>query len=172
MSEEHPTIKLLEEKFGAQHFEVAEYAAGMKAVIMPKALLKDFILFLRDDERCGYEQLIDIIGIDYLGYPERTTRFALVYQLLSHRYNHRLVVKVLLEEPDLTIATLTDIYHSAEWPEREAAEMFGFTFEGHPDPRRLLLCDLFEDVHPLRKDYPLKGRGERNRFEKVHQDTA
>ncbi len=172
MSEDHPTIKLLEEKFGAQHFEVTEYTAGMVAVIVPKSLLADFIQFLHDDERCSYEQLIDIIGIDYKGYPRQTTRFALVYQLLSHRYNRRLVIKVLLEEPDLTVPTLTGIYHSADWPEREAAEMFGFTFEGHPNPKRLLLCDLFDRVHPLRKDYPLKGRGERDNFKLVHQDTT
>jgi len=172
MSEKHPTIKLLEEKFGAQHFEVTEYAAGLAAVIVPKSLLPDFMQFLHDDERCSYEQLIDIIGIDYLGYPKKTTRFALVYLLLSHRYHRRLTVKVWLEEPDLTVSSLTGIYHSAEWPEREAAEMFGFVFEGHPDPRRLLLCDLFEGEHPLRKDYPLKGKGERDRFNLVYQDTA
>ena len=81
-------------------------------------------------------------------------------------------VKVLLEEQDLTVPTLTGIYHSADWPEREAAEMFGFTFEGHPNPKRLLLCDLFDRVHPLRKDYPLKGKGERDNFKLVSQDTT
>jgi len=167
----HSSIELLCRRFGAQHFQTGQHV-GMDAVIVPKSILAEVMRFLHDDEHCCYEQLTDLIGIDYLGYPQRETRFGLVYLLLSVRHNRRLAVKVLLEEPDLSVPTLTNIYSGANWPEREAAEMFGFSFVDHPDPRRLLLSDLFEGVHPLRKDYPLTGRGERNGFKVVGRDTA
>ena len=171
MSQEHPTVKQLQEKFGEQHFSVAAFA-GMVTVTAPKSILLEIMQYLHDDPECDYAQLTDVIGIDYQCYPKPMPRFAIVYPLLSLRHNRRLFVKVLLEEPDLTVPSLTGIYHSAEWAEREAAEMFGFVFAGHPDPRRLLLCDLFEGEHPLRKDYPLRGKGERDRFPMITREDA
>ena len=125
MNQEHPTVKLLQEKFGSQHCQVTEYA-GMVTVLAAKSILLEIMRFLHDDEQCCYEQLTDVIGIDYLGYPQETMRFALVYPLLSLRHNRRLVVKVLLDESDMAVPSLTGIYRGAEWPEREAAEMFGY----------------------------------------------
>ncbi len=171
MSTDHPTVQQLQEKFGAQHIAAEEFA-GMVTVTAPKSILLEVMQFLHDEPECDYAQLTDVIGIDYQGYPKPSPRFALVYPLLSLNHHRRLVIKILLEEPDLTVPSLTGIYASAEWAEREAAEMFGFVFEGHPDPRRLLLCDLFEGEHPLRKDYPLHGKGERDRFEKITRENA
>jgi NADH-quinone oxidoreductase subunit C len=173
MEQEHPTIPLLKEKFGPDHFQVEKRLDGLTQATIPTSILLEVMQFLHDDPQCDYEQLTDVFGIDYQGYPRRmSTRFALVYTLLSLRHNRRLVLKVFLEEPSLTAPTMTGIYNSALWPEREAAEMFGLTFQGHPDPRRLLLCDLFEGKHPLRKDYPLKGMGERESFKVVDREMA
>jgi len=171
MNQDHSTVRRLQDKFGAQHFAVEEFA-GMVTVTAPKSILREVMQYLYDDPECAYAQLTDVIGIDYQGYPKHSPRFAIVYPLLSHQHNQRLFIKILLEEPDLIVPSLAGIYASAEWAEREAAEMFGFVFEGHPDPRRLLLCDLFEGEHPLRKDYPLRGKGERERFEKITRENA
>ncbi len=168
---EHPTVAILREQFGEQHFNAREFR-GDTTVIVPKSLLLDVIRFLHDDPRCGYNQLTDVWGADYLNYPNEEARFGILYPLLNIEENRRITVKVLLSEQDLKVPSLTGLYAGAEWPEREAAEMFGFVFEGHPDPRRLLLCDLFEGKYPLRKDYPLKGMGERESYTPVTTESA
>jgi len=172
MNSNHPTIEQLYQKFGEQCARSENHAAGMQVVIIPKSRLLDVMRFLHDDGACAYEQLTDVVGIDYLGYPQARKRFALVYPLISVIYNRRLIVKVYLAEDDLTVPSLSGIYRGAEWPEREAAEMFGFVFTEHPDLRRLLLCDLFKGKHPLRKDYPLRGQGERDNFRIVTRKTV
>jgi len=172
MSPKHPSLTLLQEKFGAKLLQTEILADDSIAVIIPQAMLTEVMQFLHDDPECDYKQLTDIMGIDYQGHPKQKHRFGLVYPLLSLTHNRRLIIKLLLDEPDLTVPTVTGIYNSAVWAEREAAEMFGFTFAGHPDPRRLLLCDLFEGKHPLRKDYPLTGQGERESFKIVSHETA
>ena len=167
------TFELLSENFGSQSFDEVDYAGGTKAIIVPKSILVEVVRFLYDDEQCSFEQLTDVIGIDYQGYVQETpSRFALVYPMLSLSHNKRIILKVWVPEEDMTVPSLTGIYCGANWPEREAAEMFGFVFEGHPNPKRLLLCDLFEGKHPLRKDYPLKGQGERESFRIVDRETS
>ena len=168
---EHPTVAKLGEKFGHQHCDVREFR-GMTTIIVPKSILLDVLRFLHDDPVSGYNQLTDVWGADYAGYPEEEARFGILYPLLNVEENRRIIIKVLLSEDDLSVPSATGIYRGAEWPEREAAEMFGFVFEGHPDPRRLLLCDLFEGKYPLRKDYPLKGEGERESYTPITIESA
>lgn len=72
----------------------------------------------------------------------------------------------------MQVPSLTSLYKGANWPEREAAEMFGFEFQGHPDPRKLLLCELFDGKYPLRKDYPLQGEGERDSFNTIYLESS
>ena len=149
MSEENATIELLREQFPEQ--VSLEKNVGMTTVVVPKAVLLDVMLFLRDDDRCSFEQLNDVIGIDYLGYPEPRPRFALVYPMLSVKHNRRVFIKVYLEEPDLTVRSLTGIYRGAEWPEREAAEMLGVTFEGSPEAGPFVLPDDWDGPPPLQR---------------------
>ncbi len=127
--------------------------------------------FLRNDPRTKFEQLCDLAGIDYLEFPDATDRFAVIYSLLSLTHNHRLWIKVFVNDPDPSLESVTGIWAGAEWPEREVFDMFGIRFENHPDLRRILTPDGFED-HPLRKDYPLRGKGEREQFEVVRRDSA
>jgi len=91
--------------------------------------------------------------------------------LLSLTHNHRLWIKAFVNDPDPELPTVTSIWKGAEWPEREVYDMFGIRFAGHPDLRRILLPQNFKD-YPLRKDYPLTGKGEREDFEVVTRETA
>lgn len=111
----------------------------------------------------GFDFLTDITAIDYLEYEGATDRFAVVYLLTSNGTGARLTVKTFINPPQPTLPTVTGLWAAADWLEREVADMFGVVFEGHPDPRRLLMPDEFGDF-PLRKDYPLKGLGERHNF--------
>jgi NADH-quinone oxidoreductase subunit C len=108
--------------------------------------------FLRDDSGCLFKVLIDICGVDF---PERNPRFEVVYQLLSLAQNQRIMVKVETSA-DIPVPSATSIFSSAGWFEREAWDMFGISFSGHPDLRRILTDYGFEG-HPLRKDFPLTG---------------
>ena len=111
--------------------------------------------FLRDDSGCLFKALIDICGVDF---PDRDPRFEVVYQLLSLAQNQRLRVKVETDE-DTPVPSVTGIFSSAGWFEREIWDLFGISFSGHPDLRRILTDYGFEG-HPLRKDFPLTGHVE------------
>jgi NADH-quinone oxidoreductase subunit C len=117
-------------------------------------------LSLRDQEDLGFEQLIDLSGVDYLGYGGRTDRecrFAAVSQLLSVRNNWRLRLRVFAENVFFPVLpSLTEIWPSANWYERETFDLFGIMFEGHPDLRRIL-TDYGFVGHPFRKDFPVSG---------------
>jgi NADH-quinone oxidoreductase subunit C len=101
--------------------------------------------------------------VDYLEYPDAVDRFGVIYCLLSMQSGERLIVKTYLNEPDLTVKSVYDLWRGADWLEREVFDMFGIVFEGHPDLRRILMPEEFT-AFPLRKDYPLKGYGERHNF--------
>ena len=172
MNQQHPTLLLLREKFPSAALDVEQHGDCTVVVVSPQQLT-ELVRFLRDAPDCAYDQLTDVVGIDYLNHPQpKSGRFAVVYPLLSLIHNRRITLKVYLNESAPELPSLTDIYFGALWPEREAAEMFGIKFTNHPDLRRLLLGDLFEGKHPLRKDYPLKGLGERDSFDIVDHDTA
>ncbi len=133
--------------------------------------LLDVARFARDDPRTSFEQLIDLTAVDYLNFPDAEDRFAVIYSLLSLTHNHRLWLKVFVNDPNPEVPSVTAIWRGADWPEREVLDLFGIGFAGHPDPRRLFLPDSFSD-HPLRKDYPLRGKGERAAFETVTRESA
>ncbi len=110
------------------------------------------ITFLRDDERCAFASFIDITAIDW---PSRERRFDVVYHLLSPKLNQRIRVKIEAGE-DTRVPSIVDVFPGADWFEREAYDLYGVVFTGHPDMRRLLTDYGFEG-HPLRKDFPLTG---------------
>lgn len=126
---------------------------------------------LRDDATCRFEQLIDLTCVDYLNFPNATDRYGVIYSLLSLTHNHRLWVKSFVNDPAPKLPSVTSIWKGADWMEREVYDMFGIVFEGHPDLRRILTWEGFE-ANPLRKDYPLRGRGERENYEIVTRDSA
>ena len=171
---QHPTVALLQEKFGAQHCHLTEHY-GQFTVTIPKSILEEVLTFLYEDgESKNYKQMSDIFGIDYEGYPdsEKRARFALRYQLLNLDENLRISIKIECSEEDMNVATATQLYAGASWMEREAMEMFGFDFEGHSDPRKLLLNELFDGKFPLRKTYPVTGEGERDSFTPITREVS
>ena len=115
----------------------------------------DVTLFLKTSKDTKFRQLIDITVIDY---PERNQRFDLIYLFLSHEFNQRIILKYSISEHEV-IPSLTNIFPSANWMEREVFDMYGVSFKDHPDLRRILTDYGFEG-HPLRKDFPLTGHSE------------
>lgn len=114
----------------------------------------------------GFDLLSDVAGVDYLNYPDATDRYAVVYNLANTKTAERLVVKAYANDPDPSVPSVVPLWEGADWMEREVFDLFGVDFPGHPDLRRILMPDGF-DGHPLRKDYPLRGYGERHNFESV-----
>ena len=117
--------------------------------------IEEILQFLRDDRECQFTTLLDICGVDY---PDRAERFDVVYTLLSLRQNNRVRVKIAVEEEQI-VPTVTEVFSSALWYEREVWDMYGVLFGGNPDLRRILTDYGFEG-HPQRKDFPLTGHVE------------
>ena len=117
--------------------------------------LIDVISFLKTNNQTKFRQLIEITAVDY---PEKENRFKMVYLLLSHEHNKRIIIDYTIKETDI-IHSLTSIFPSANWMEREVFDMYGLNFKNHPDLRRILTDYGFEG-HPLRKDFPLTGHNE------------
>jgi NADH-quinone oxidoreductase subunit C len=129
-------------------------------VIFPAAeLLKCLHAF----KAAGFDQLTDLTAVDLLEYGNATDRFEIVYCLLNVDSGLRLIAKTYLNEPDLTIPSATPVWFGADWLEREVYDMYGVVFDGHPNFKRLLLPQEFQSF-PMRRDYPVKGRGERHNF--------
>jgi NADH-quinone oxidoreductase subunit C len=127
---------------------------GQAVVTAPASALPDALRTLRDDAELRFDLLADLTAVDYLG---RTPRFEVVYQLQSIPHRHRLRVKTAVDGPEPQVPTASGVWKSALWAEREAYDMFGIRFAGHPDLRRILMYPEFQG-HPLRKDYPLNQR--------------
>ena len=127
-------------------------AYGELTVLVSAEAIVRVLTFLRDDPRCLFVSFIDICGADY---PGREKRFDVVYHFLSPRHNSRIRVKVETDEVT-PVPSVIDVFPAANWFEREAYDLYGILFSGHPDLRRLLTDYGFEG-HPLRKDFPLTG---------------
>ncbi|HLF93820.1 MAG TPA: NADH-quinone oxidoreductase subunit C [Planctomycetota bacterium] len=152
-------IETIKAKFADQVLGLHEHA-GQKYVHVKRDRIVELLKALRDE--CGFDSLTDLTAVDYLnqGMPER---FCVVYNLYSFKENVRTRVKAFVPEGDASIDSVSALWKSAPWAEREVYDLFGITFKGHPDLKRLVLPEGYEG-HPLRKDYPLTGRGERMDF--------
>jgi len=127
-------------------------ALGELTLTVERDKIVEALTLLRDDPACQFEVLIDICGVDY---PERAERFDVVYHLLSPRLNQRVRVKITTDET-APVASVNDVFPAANWYEREAYDLYGIRFTGHPDLRRILTDYGFQG-YPLRKDFPLTG---------------
>ena len=134
------------------HISDIVIANGEITILAQAERIEKVLLFLRDNPECLFKQLVDVCGVDW---PERSKRFDVVYHLLSLQFNRRIRVKIETDE-ETPVPTATEIFKSALWFEREAWDMYGIFFMGHPDLRRLL-TDYGFTGHPLRKDFPLTG---------------
>ncbi len=129
-------------------------------ITISSSQLLDRMQHLRD--KAGMNMLCDVTAVDLLEY-DSPDRFRVVYQLLNTNTGERLEVRTHVNDPEPTVPSMYSLWRSADWLERECFDMFGIHFRGHPNPKRLLLPEEFQSF-PLRKDYPVKGRGERHNF--------
>jgi NADH-quinone oxidoreductase subunit C len=145
-------------RLGARVLETHEHHGDHTAVITAEGIV-DALRFCRDEPDLGFDMLMDLTAVDYLKYPGREDgpRFDVVYHLYSVTHNHRVRLKVPVEQDAPTVPTATALWPIANWLEREVWDMYGIRFDGHPDLRRLLLYEEFVG-HPLRKDYPMERR--------------
>ena len=177
---DHPALGPVKSHFAGQGLKVAEFR-GQITIVASREKVHQVLKFLKEDPRCAFDFCCDVAGIDYLGYPEAMGRFAVVYNLISTTLNHRLFVKTYLDptldpsgtldDPGLHTPSACDLWSGCNWPEREVYDLFGIRFDNHPDLRRILLWEKYP-AHPLRKDYPLTGRGERESYRVIDRESA
>ena len=146
-------VSLLANEFAATIANVTE-ALGEVTIVAARDGLIELLTFLRDAPGFQFNFLSDLSGLDLGEFAE--PRFAVNYHLYSLVHNHRLRVKVFLDEEDPHVPTVSGIWATANWHEREVYDFFGVIFDGHPDLRRILMPADYEG-HPLRKDFPIKG---------------
>lgn len=142
-------VSAIEKKFAV--LKKTEFR-GETTLLVERAQIKDLCRFCKDE--LGYTYLIDISGVDNFG---EEPRFEVVYELCQFERNENLRLKVRVSEDELSVATVSDLWLTADWHEREAYDMFGIKFDGHPDLRRILMWDGYP-FFPLRKDFPLAGK--------------
>lgn len=143
--------KFLKDKFPQAVQGIDEFRGETTVVVEAKKLL-EVMAFLKQDSELSYDMLIDQTGVDF---PGRPLRFSLSYLLHSMKFNNRIRVKTSVAQGD-AVDTVSSVWRSADWMERETSEMFGITFRNHPNPKHILLTDDFAG-YPLRKDYDVKG---------------
>lgn len=190
----HPALNKLKSQFPDTRFQVGEFR-DMVTVVVPRQNIVETCTFLRDDPKLRYDFLSEINGVDYLNYAGAKDRFGVNYGLVSiAQSTRRLWLKVFLNpqhptapgsqwnkirdeeimeksDPGLRVQSVTGVWPGAEWMEREVYDMLGIVFTGHPDLRRILTWNGF-DNYPLRKDYPLRGVGERENYKIITRQGA
>lgn len=143
-------VEKLQGSFGSEILDVVEFR-GETTVTVKKDRIVEICTFMRD--QCGFNFLCDLCGVDYLG---SSPRFMVVYNLYNINAKQRFRIKVPVEEDDACVDTVSTVWATANWPERECWDLYGISFNDHPDLRRILMPADWEG-HPLRKDYPVQG---------------
>lgn len=143
----------IKEKFADQVIEVVEFRDQVSVIVKRDQILS-ILKFLHDDPLLSLDHLQDLTAVDYI--KKKEIRFEVVYNLYSIRHRHKIRLRAQVPENDTKIDSVVPIWSGANWHERECYDMFGITFTGHPDLRRILMPEDWEGF-PLRKDYPLKG---------------
>ena len=186
----HPAFAPLKGMFPETKFLASEFR-DMVTLVVPREKISAVCMFLRDEPKLKFDFLCELNGIDYLNFPGAPHRFAVTYGLTSLTNNKRLWLKVMLDptretepgndvrdevaleqgDPGLIVDSVCGVWPGAEWMEREAYDMFGIVFRGHPDLRRILTWNGYGS-YPLRKDYPLRGVGEREAYKIITREGA
>jgi NADH/F420H2 dehydrogenase subunit C len=156
----HSIAEKIKGRFPDEFVETREHR-GQLAVTVKKDRIVDICRFLHDDPDLAFNHITDVTAVDY---PNDEERFEVVYHFYSIPKNQRIRLKARVREEDCAIDSVSGVWQGANFMEREVYDLMGIRFNGHPDLRRILLPDDF-DGHPLRKDYPVEGRGWRNTFE-------
>lgn len=163
----NPSAEALRSRFGAA-IKVVDVVWGETTVVVDRALVHDIVQWLHDDPSQRYDYLSDVTAVEFRDLEQP---LEVVWHLRSLPYRRFLRVKVQLERgTELEVPSVWDIYKGADWLERECFDMFGITFAGHPDLRRILMWEQYREGYPLRKDFPLRGRFSRS--EQLRQALA
>lgn len=163
LAKEQEALAQLRTKFPAAVLADRVFRKQLFVDIAPEAV-KNVLRFLRDDPALEFRYLVDLTCADYMKLPDYAReRFGVTYILYSHKLDARLRLKAWVSDATPELPTVSDVFGSANWAEREVFDLYGIRFAGHPGLKRILMPDDY-DGHPLRKDYPLKGRGERDSF--------
>jgi NADH-quinone oxidoreductase subunit C len=160
---------VLKEKFPESFLEITDFRDMLTIHIRGEQAL-DLLRTLKTDPRFAFNFLADITAVDHLELGGHT-RFAVVYHLLNQYEVQRVVVRAWVDEEHPSLPSAYSLWKTADWQEREVYDLFGIEFIGHPDLRRIMNPDDFQH-HPLRKNYPLQGRGERNKFKVVKRSIG
>ncbi|HTL27587.1 MAG TPA: NADH-quinone oxidoreductase subunit C [Tepidisphaeraceae bacterium] len=187
---EHPALQPLKQRFPNVKLLVGEFR-DMITVIVPRENILEIAQYLHDDPAQNYDLLSELNGVDYLNYPGARHRFGVNYGLVSIDNSRRLWLRVYLDpqhdttpgtairdedlaasgDEGLKVSSVTSVWPGAEWMEREVYDMYGIIFTGHPDLRRILTWNGFGS-YALRKDYPLRGVGERENYQIITREGA
>ncbi|MFO0877238.1 MAG: NADH-quinone oxidoreductase subunit C [Gemmataceae bacterium] len=157
------TVGRLKQRFSEATLTTSEFRDNFRVHVGADHLLA-VLGFLKTE--CGFEMLVELGGADYLHYPEATDRYGVWYCLLNISTGQRIIVKSFANDPDPHLPSVFPLWKGSDWMEREVYDMYGVIFDGHPDLRRVLLPDEYTSF-PMRKDYPLRGKGERHNFQPI-----
>ncbi len=158
---EEKVVARLKDRYPQHVLGHAEYRNQLAVTVKSDGIVP-LLRSLKEDPELAFVRLVDLCGMDYLGRDE-AERYAVAYHLHSFQHGLWIRIRALVPERPGEIDTLSGVWACAEWLEREAFDMYGIRFRGHPDLRRILMPDYYT-AFPLRKDYPLRGQGERDRF--------
>jgi NADH-quinone oxidoreductase subunit C len=156
------TVRKLRQKLGESAVTTSEFRDNFRVLVGPDRAY-EALEHLKAD---GFDLLAELGGADYLHYPDARDRYGIWYCLTKTATGERLVVKTFANDPDPKLKSVYALWKGSDWMEREVYDMFGVEFTGHPDLRRILMPDEFTSF-PLRKDYPMRGRGERHNFRSI-----
>lgn len=165
MADTPAAITELQNALGARfpHLEWSSFRDNHRLHIGPDRI---FEILRTLKEAFGFDLLVDIAGVDYLEYPGAKNRYGVVYTLVNTKTGLRLYVKTFANDPAPKLPSVFSLWKGSDWMEREIFDMYGVVFTDHPDLRRILMPEEFT-AFPLRKDYPLRGKGERHQFEVI-----
>jgi NADH-quinone oxidoreductase subunit C len=157
------TIDRLKQRFGKDAITTSEFSDNFRVHVEPGQVhaVLDYLA-----HECGFDMLAELGAADYLQYPDAKNRYGVWYILVNTATGERLFVKTFANDPNPALPSVYPIWKGADWMEREVFDMYGVEFDGHPDLRRILMPDEFTSF-PLRKDYPMRGRGERHNFQPI-----
>jgi NADH-quinone oxidoreductase subunit C len=153
-------VELLTQRFGASAIATSQFRDNFR-VIVDSGRVFELLECLK--RAGGFDMLAELTAADYLHYPDAKDRYGVIYVLVNTTTGLRMVVKTFVNDPEPRLPTVYPLWKGADWMEREVYDMYGVVFDGHPDLRRILMPEEFT-AFPLRKDYPMRGRGERHNF--------
>lgn len=164
----HHLAERIQSQFPEGFIEAKEWRGDL-AVTVRREHLHEVCRFLHDDPAMDFDYMVHVSSVDW---PDEEERFEVVYEVYSIRKRHRIRVKARVPEHDCQVDSMTDIWRGAEFMEREVFDMMGIRFRHHPDLRRILMPDEYNEGYPLRKDFPVQGKGWRDTFEFLNEGAG